>query len=136
MSLPVRPFTLATFAALAILGCAPQDGTGSSSGSSSSSGSRSSSDGGDGGATTTAGKACLDTAAVFASAAARCGGNYDAEYAAFVRDVAGGDCNLVSIRNESELRTQCFPAMTRTTCDELRNQRFAPGCAEQIIRSR
>lgn len=130
---PLRAFTLATFTALAVLGCAPQDGTGTSSGASGSSGSSS----GDGGAaTTTAGKACFDTAAAFATAAKRCGGNYDAEYAAFVRDLAGGDCNSVSIRNEAELRNQCFPSLGRITCDALRSSRFDPSCAEQILRSR
>jgi hypothetical protein len=132
---PVRPFTLATFAALAVLGCAPGDGTGTSSGTSASS-SGSSGTSGDASVNTLAGQACLDMAASFATAAQRCGGNYDAERAAFIRDLAGGDCNSVSIRAEAELRRQCLPSFSRITCDALRNQRFDPSCAEQIIRSR
>jgi hypothetical protein len=124
---------LAMFAALATTGCAPQDGTGTSGGTSPGSSGTSASDGG---ATTTAGQACLDTAAAFATAAKRCGGNYDAEHAAFIRDLAGGDCNSVSIRNESELRRQCLPSLTRITCDALTNQRFDPSCAEQVISRR
>jgi hypothetical protein len=137
MSIRIRPFALAITVAFATLGCAPQDGTGTSGGTSSTSGggSRSGSSSSDAGATT-AGKACLDTADAFATAAKRCGSSYDAEYAAFVRELAGGDCNSVSIRNESELRTRCFPSLQRITCDALVNQRFDPTCAEQVIRTR
>lgn len=131
MSMPFRPLALAGFAALAVLGCAPQDGTGSSSGTSGSSGSSR-----DSGVVTTAGKACVDTATAFATAAKRCGGNFDAEYAAFIRSTAGGDCDSTSIRNESELRRQCLPSLGRITCDALKNQRLDPSCAEQIIRLR
>jgi hypothetical protein len=131
----VPPFMLATFATFAILGCAPQDGTGTSSGASGSS-SGSSTSTADSGATTTAGQACLDMASAFATAAKRCGGNYDGERAAFIRDLAGNDCNSVTIRNETELRGQCFASFGKITCDALRNQRFDPSCAEQIIRSR
>lgn len=132
---PVRPLTLATFAALAVLGCAPQDGTGTSGGTSASSSGASGSSG-DASVNTTAGQACLDTAAAFATAAQRCGGNYEAERAAFIRDLAGGDCNSVAIRAEAELRRQCIPSFARIACDALRNQRFDPSCAEQIIRNR
>jgi hypothetical protein len=121
---------------LTSLACLPLDNTGTSSGSASSSGGSSSgtTDGGEGG-TTTAGLACLDTATAFATAAKRCGGDYDAERAAFIRDLANGDCNAVSIRNEAELRSQCIPSFGTISCADLTNQRFAPSCAEQIIRS-
>lgn len=129
------PFVFASFVAYAVVGCAPQDGTGTSGGTS---GGASGDGGSDDGAApmTRAGKACVDMATVFATSAKRCGGNYDAEYAAFVRDIAGGDCNSVSIRNEVELRNQCFTALSRITCADLKENRFAPSCAEQIIRSR
>lgn len=133
MIMHLRPLTLATFAALAILGCIEQPGTGTSGGSSSSS---SGSSDADGGATTAAGKACLDLAAAIATAAQRCGGDYDAERTAFIRNLAGGDCDSVTIRNESELRSLCLPSFSRISCADLTNARFVPGCAEQIIRNR
>ena len=124
--------------ALTLIACLPLDNTGTSSGSASSTGgsSGSTADGGEGGANTTAGLACLDTATAFATAAKRCGGDYDAERAAFIRDLANGDCNLVSIRNETELRSRCIPSFSTISCADLTNQRFAPSCAEQIIRSK
>jgi hypothetical protein len=130
----VARIALGFLAVVALDGCLPQDGTGTSSGTSASSGGTSGTASGDAGATTTAGKACLDTAAAYATAAKRCGGNYDAEYAAFIRDLANGDCNSVDIRNETELRTQCFPSLARILCDDLKNNRVDPSCAEQIIR--
>jgi hypothetical protein len=137
MRMPLRPLFLAVSAALAVLGCVEQPGTGTSSGTSASSGgsSGSSGSGTDGGSISKAGQACLDTAAAFATAAQRCGGNYDAERTAFIRDLANGDCNAVSIRNEAELRSGCIPSFSRISCTDLTQQRFAPSCAEQIIRS-
>ena len=129
MRMPASPL------ALALLGCLPLDNTGTSSGSASSTGGSTSTDAGDGG-TTVAGKACLDTATAFATAAQRCGGDYAAERAAFIRDLANGDCDAVSIRNETELRGQCIPSFSTISCADLTQQRFAPSCAEQIIRSK
>jgi hypothetical protein len=139
MTLPFRPYALAWFTAFALLGCLPTEGGGTSSSSGGTSGSSGST--GDGGSsgdagTTTAGKACLDTASAFATAAQRCGGDYDAERAAFIRDLANGDCDAVSIRNETELRSGCIPSFARISCSDLMQQRFAPSCAEQIIRSK
>lgn len=116
------------------VGCLPQDGTGASSASSS--GSTTAGDAGDSGATTAAGQACLDTADAFAKASARCGGDYTAARKAAIRDLASGDCDSVTIRNEAELRRQCFPALASIGCADLTNQRFAPSCAEQIVRSK
>ena len=140
MRMPVSPVTIALCVGLALgvvpLACLPLDNTGSSSGSASSSGGSSgSADGGEAGATT-AGIACQDTAAAYATAAQRCGGNYDAERKAFINDLANGDCNAVSIRNETELRSQCIPSFSTISCADLTNQRFAPSCAEQIIRAK
>jgi len=129
-----RPFSLAAFSALCLIGCLPQEGDTGSSGSSGSSSSGSSGSSSSDGGVTVAGQACLDTAAAFATAAKRCGGNYDAERAAFIRDLARGDCNAVTIRNETELRTMCFPAIAKISCTDLKEQRLAPSCAEQIIR--
>ena len=142
MRMPASPVAVALLAgpvlALALIACLPLDNTGTSGGSASSTGGSSgtTADGGEGGTTTTAGLACLDTATAFATAAKRCGGDSDAERAAFIRDLANGDCNLVSIRNETELRSQCIPSFRTISCADLTNQRFAPSCAEQIIRSK
>ena len=122
-------------AALALSGCVPVDGTGtSSSGSTASSTGGAADGGGDGSTQTRAGKACEDFATTYATAAQRCGGNYAAERAAFIRDLAGGDCNSVSIRNETELRSMCFPSFGTIPCADLMNSRFAPACAEQVVR--
>lgn len=132
----LTPYGFATFAALGILGCLPTttDQTSSSSGSTASS-SGTSSDAGDGGVTT-AGQACLDEADAFAAAAFRCGGDQAAERKAFINELANGDCNSVSIRNEAELRSGCIPSFSTISCDDLTQQRFVPSCAEQIIRSK
>ncbi len=141
MRMPAPPIAAVLFAGLALglapLACLPLDNTGSSSGSASSSGGSSgTADAGDAAVNTAAGQACLDTATAFATAAQACGGNYDAERAAFIRDLANGDCNDVSIRNEAELRSQCIPSFATISCADLMNQRFVPGCAEQIIRNK
>lgn len=128
MRLPLRPFALATFSALVLIGCLPTDGKGTSSSSGGTT-----VDGGDGGATIY-GQACLDTADAFAKAAMRCGGDYAAEHAAFIKDLAGGDCNAVTIRNVAELRNRCFPSLATISCTDLMQQRFDPSCAEQIVK--
>lgn len=128
----LTPYGFATFAALGILGCLPTTTDQTSSGSTASS-SGTSSDGGDGGVSA-AGQACLDEADAFAAAAMRCGGDPVAEKKAFIKALANGDCDSVSIRNEAELRSGCIPSFSTIGCDDLKNQRFAPSCAEQIIR--
>jgi hypothetical protein len=138
MDVPVSPFALAFFTAFALLGCLPTDGGGTSSSSGGASGSSGSGDAGSSGDAghTSAGKACLDTATAYATAAKRCGGDYDAERAAFIRDLANGDCDAVSIRNETELRSGCIPAFASISCFDLKQQQFPPACAEQIIRDK
>lgn len=131
----LTPLAFAAFAALGILGCLPTDQTGSSGGTSASS-SGGPADSGADGRVNAAGQACLDTADAYAAAAARCGGDQVAERKAFIDDLANGDCNSVSIRNENELRSGCIPSFSTISCDDLKNQRFAPSCAEQIIRSK
>jgi hypothetical protein len=129
----LTPYGFATFAALGILGCLPTtDQTSSSGSTASSSGTTTTADSG----VSAAGQACLDTADAFAAAAMRCGGDPVAEKKAFIRDLANGDCESVSIRNEAELRSRCIPSFTTISCTDLTQQRFAPSCAEQIIRSK
>lgn len=127
----LRP-VLPILGALLLSSCAPQDGTGKTSASSSGT----SGTAADSGAKTPAGQACLDTADAFARAKQRCGGDYTAERNNLIRDLANGDCESVTIRNERELRTQCFASLTRISCSDLQNQRVDPSCAEQIIRSK
>ena len=68
----------------------------------------SSSDSGEG-TTTGPVQACLDTADVFAKAVARCGGNYQANYDAFIESAAVGSCNnIIQVRDETSLRGDCF----------------------------
>jgi hypothetical protein len=131
----LTPYGFATLAALGILGCLPTTDQTSSSGSTASS-SGTSSDGGDGGGVTAAGQACLDMADAFSAAAFRCGGDQAAERKAFINELANGDCNSVSIRSEAELRSGCLPSFSTISCTDLTQQRFAPSCAEQIIRSK
>ena len=72
---------------------------------------------------------------IYATAAKRCGGNYDAERAAFIRDLANGDCTTVNIRSYSEL-SKCLPTFQSISCTNLTEQRFDPSCAELIVRSK
>lgn len=116
-----------------VAGCLPPPDDGTSGGTSGSSGAGAA-DGGDSGLTR-AGQACNDLATAYATAAKRCGGDYDSERTAFIRDLANGDCNSVSIRSYSEL-AKCIPTFGSISCSDLKEQRFAPDCAEQIVRSR
>ncbi|MBX3191759.1 MAG: hypothetical protein KF819_32515 [Labilithrix sp.] len=94
-----------------------------------------SADGGpDGSPITAAGQACLDMADAYAGAASRCGDNFSAARTQFITNLANGDCNTVSIRNESELRSRCFPSFSVIGCADFKNGRYDPSCAEQIVR--
>ena len=122
--LPLQ-LVLPTLAAVLQVACITTD-TGTSTGTTA-----------DGGAATAAGKACVDTADAFAKAQVRCGANdYAAAKAAVIRDLANGDCETVTIRNETELRTGCFPALASIRCANLANQQFPPSCAGQIVREK
>jgi hypothetical protein len=120
---------LPVFSVLLLAGCEDISNTSSSS----SSGGSVADAGGDGAKVTASARACLDTADTFAKAQARCGADYEASRKAVIRDLANGDCDTVSIRNETELRTQCFPSLATISCADLKNQRFAPSCAGQIV---
>jgi hypothetical protein len=128
----VRAYALAVAATVAVIGCTPVDGTGTGSGSSGAT----PTDGGDAGSVTAAGQACLDLADAFASATQRCGGDYDAARKELISDLANGDCNSVTVRNETELRSGCLPSFSTISCADLQQQRFVPECAEQIVRDK
>jgi hypothetical protein len=125
-------FWLPILGAVLQVGCVQQDGSTTSS----SGGSSGPADAAGDTQVTRAGQACLDTANAFATAQARCGEDYAAERAAFIRDLAGGDCETVTIRNETELRTQCFPSLAGISCADLVNGRLSPSCAGQILREK
>lgn len=123
---------LPTLGALLQVACIETQGTGSASSASGSTGTTT-----DSGVATAAGKACVDTADAFAKAQVRCGASdYAAAKAAVIRDLANGDCDTVTIRNETELRTGCFPALASIRCADLANQQFPPSCAGQIVREK
>ena len=120
---------LPTLAAALQVACITTEPTSTSSGSTGTSA--------DSGAATAAGRACVDTADAFAKAQVRCGAtDYAGAKAAVIRDLAGGDCDTITIRNETELRTGCFPALASIRCADLANQRFPPSCAGQIVREK
>jgi hypothetical protein len=131
MRIPLQ-LVLPTLGAVLQVACITTDTTGTSSSTSSSSGGAT-----DSGVATAAGKACVDTADAFAKAQVRCGAtDYAAAKAAVIRDLANGDCDTVTIRNETELRTGCFPALASLSCANLANQQFPPSCAGQIVREK
>lgn len=112
--------------------CLPQEGGTTASSSGGTSGKAAA----DSGAKSVAGQACLDTADAFATAQQRCGSDFTTSRNNLIRDLANGDCESVTIRNETELRTKCFPFLSRINCSDLANQRVDPSCAEQIIRTK
>lgn len=129
MRLPLR-LLLPTLGAILQVACI-DDGTGTSTSSSSGS---TAADGGDASTSTAAGRACLDTADAFAKAQVRCsGGDLAAARSAFIRTLANGDCETVTIRNERELRTGCLPVLATIACEALTNGRLPPPCAGQIL---
>lgn len=121
-------FLTPLLATLLLAGCEDISST-----SSSSSGGSVADAGADGAKVTASAQACLDTADAFAKAQARCGEDYEASRKAVVRNLANGDCDTVSIRNETELRSRCFPSLMTISCADLTNQRFSPSCAGQIL---
>jgi hypothetical protein len=80
-------------------------------------------------------KACLDTIEALARAAERCGGNYQANYDAALQNAAGGDCNkIVSIRDESALRSTCLPSLMALSCPDLTAGKLDASCKAQLQR--
>lgn len=109
-----------------LVGCI-DDGTTDGT-SSSSSGSTT----GDAGTTTSA-KACDDTATALANAQVRCGdGDFAALKSTAISQLAGGNCNNVSVRDQTQLYSGCIPSFSTISCDDLENGRLDPTCAEQF----
>jgi hypothetical protein len=79
-------------------------------------------------------QACLDTADAVAKAAVRCGaGGYQANYNAFVKAAANGDCgNVTAVRDEASLRATCIPSFSTISCADLAAGNLDPTCKAQL----
>jgi hypothetical protein len=87
-----------------------------------------------GGGTTGPQQACLDTADAVAKAAQRCGGDYQANYDAFVKCSANSDCkNITSVNNESSLRGTCIPSFSSISCPNLAAGNVDASCKAQLV---
>jgi hypothetical protein len=81
---------------------------------------------------------CLDTAEKVASAAEHCGLDKRTTYANFIREAADGSCaNVTSIRDEAELRGQCFRWLEGPCTGPpalIYGQMIDPSCEHQLVR--
>lgn len=78
---------------------------------------------------------CLDLAAAYADAFARCGEDPDLLYGAFIKQVVNGSCeNVYRLRDEKELREECIPWFESVTCEELYDpyMEFPSSCEWQL----
>jgi hypothetical protein len=95
----------------------------------------STSSGSGGGASAASEKACLDTIDALARAAERCGGNYQANYDAALKNAADGDCKkVVSIRDEAALRGTCFTSLQAISCPDFMAAKLDATCKAQLQR--
>lgn len=80
-------------------------------------------------------RACLDTVTALATAAARCGEEYQRVYDQQLQAIAGGDCKTVtSIRDESSLRNDCLPTLKTAACPDILAGTYPSTCAGQLER--
>lgn len=90
----------------------------------------------DDGGNPAAAQACRDSADAVATAAERCGLDYQANYDAFVATAAKGDCkNIVRVRDEAALYDVCIPFVAEMTCEQLQNPSIAlpSECMGQLL---
>jgi len=79
--------------------------------------------------------ACNDLAGAVASAAARCGQDYQTNHDAFVASAALGDCdNIVRIRDREDLYGTCIPSLSSLACSDLFAGNLDATCREQLGR--
>jgi hypothetical protein len=115
----MRIFAAVALASGLVMGCGGRDGGGGDG------------DGDDDAET----QACLDTADAVAGAAERCGGDYQANYDAFIDGAAEGDCsNIVEVRDAGELYDECFPSLEAIACEDLLAGDLDASCREQLLR--
>lgn len=82
-------------------------------------------------------QACLDVAEGVAAAAGRCGGDYQANYDAFIDGAAEGDCaNIVQVRDRAALYDECLPSLEVVSCDDLLAGQLDDSCRDQLLRLR
>jgi hypothetical protein len=79
-------------------------------------------------------QACLDTADAVGKAALRCGGDYTANYNAFIKCTANGDCaNITQVRDEPSLRDTCLPKFQTIQCPDLTSGNLDASCKGQLL---
>lgn len=76
-------------------------------------------------------QACLDTAAEIFKAAQRCG-MQDSQ--ASIENSFECD-KVVRVRDEEELRTQCFPALETLDCQDLLTGNLPASCRSQLLKN-
>lgn len=79
-------------------------------------------------------QACEDTANAVAEYGQRCGQDYTTNYNAFVNSAANGDCNnIVAIRDEHQLYSDCIPTFKTLACPSATSTPAIPAsCSGQL----
>jgi hypothetical protein len=131
MHVVVRSLVLAV--ASLIVGCSTSSPTGLGAGDAGHCGD------GDGGSPPPA-QTCADVVDALARANVRCAGDAGADYASaystFLTQIAAGDCNnIVSIRDEIELCSQCLPSLTTIACADIASNNLPRTCNLQLERN-
>jgi len=80
-------------------------------------------------------KACQDTADRVAKRAVDCGLGSYADTKSSFESAVGGCSNIVSVRDEAELRDVCFPTLDTLSCSDLENGVLDESCKGQLLRN-
>ncbi len=80
---------------------------------------------------------CFDMADAIATAATRCGMDYQTNYDGFINAAANGDCgNILFVRDSAELYEDCIPWFCAATCEALQDPSQIPeACQDQLLRN-
>lgn len=81
---------------------------------------------------TAADQACLDTVDAVSDAWERCGYDRDTKHTELLARYRSCD-RVDHIRDETELRDQCFPALATLDCTALVQELYPDPCLEQIL---
>ncbi len=79
---------------------------------------------------------CLDVEKAVTDAATRCGftpAEVQELDSAFLQKINGSCTNVVDIRDESSLRTQCIPSFQTMTCNTFTSGTWDPSCKGQLL---
>jgi hypothetical protein len=79
-------------------------------------------------------QSCFDTIEAIARAGERCGESYQSGYDVLLKDLGGGDCKKVMIRDEASLRSTCLPSLKSAPCADLTAGKVDASCAKQLQR--